>query len=125
MRINKDDLVMIRTGEDKFLPKSKTKRTARVVAVDREAGKAIVEGVNVVNKHIKRSKRNPQGGRLAKEMPVPMANVQVVCPKCNKPARVGTSIGADGTKYRVCRKCKAMIDKIGPAKKQRLTKAPA
>ena len=122
MRINKDDLVMIRTGEDKFLPKSKTKRTARVVAVDREAGKAIVEGVNVVNKHIKRSKRNPQGGRLAKEMPVPMANLQVVCPKCSRPARIGTIVADDGNKFRVCRKCNATIDRIGPAKKAKPAK---
>ena len=66
----------------------------KVLKVDRQVGKLIVEGVNRVYKHVRRSQRNPQGGRLSKEMPVQISNVLLVCPKCSKadadrrPARV-------------------------------------
>ena len=60
-----------------------------MLQVDRAAGKAIVEGVNRVYKHIRRSQKNPQGGRLTKEMPVQLSNVLFVCASCGKAARLG------------------------------------
>lgn len=116
MRINKNDIVQIRTGSFKYLPKSDTVRTGRVLSVDRDAQKVVVEGVNIVKKHVRRSKRSPQGGRLSREMPIPMANVQVVCPSCSRPTRVGVKFDESGAKFRVCKKCNANISKIAPAR---------
>ena len=56
-----------------------------MVAVDAETGKVMVEGVNRVFKHVRRSQKNPQGGRLEKEMPVNASNVMVVCPQISQP----------------------------------------
>ena len=64
MQIKVDDMVEIVTGDDRG-------QRGRVLTVDRTAGKMIVEGVNLVYKHVRRSQRNPQGGRLSKEMPDP------------------------------------------------------
>ena len=55
-------------------------------------GKIVVEGVNRVYKHMKRSQKNPQGGRLSKEMPIDVSNVMLVDPKTDKPTRVGVRV---------------------------------
>ncbi len=110
MRICKDDVVQVRAGVLRG-------ERARVVSVDREKEMVVVEGVNVVYKHVRRSRRNPQGGRLTKEMPIPQSRVQVVCPSCSQATRVGAKFEADGSKHRVCKKCGAKISMISPAKK--------
>ena len=66
-----------------------------------------LEGVNRVYRHIKRSQKNPQGGRLSKEMPIDASNVLFVCGACGKATRLGTRTAADGGKVRVCKKCGA------------------
>jgi len=109
MHIRAGDTVKIITGDDKGV-------TGKVLTIDREAGKLVVEGVNRVYKHVRRSQRNPQGGRLSKEMPVQISNVLLVCPSCNQPARTGSRVAADGTKERVCRKCGKGIGALGPAR---------
>lgn len=111
MRIAKNDLVLVLSGAN-------SGKRARVVAIDKSAGKVKVEGVNVVHKHVRPSRRNPQGGRLSMEMGIPMSNVQLVCPSCAQPTRIGVRYSDDGAKYRVCKKCKADISQISPAKKK-------
>lgn len=111
MRIAKNDMVLVLCGAN-------SGKRSRVVAVDKAAGKVKIEGVNVVHKHVRRSRRNPQGGRLSMEMGIPMSNVQVICPSCGKPTRIGVRFADDGAKYRVCKKCKADIGQISPAKKK-------
>ena len=69
------------------------------------AGKVIVDGVNVAKKHQRATKATMQGGIIDKDMPLPVANVAVLCPSCGKPTRVGYKIDGDGTKVRVCKKC--------------------
>jgi len=98
MHIRRDDTVVVIAGDDRG-------QRARVLSVEPRKGTAIVEGVNRVYKHLKRSRKNPQGGRLEIEAPVKTSNLQVVCPKCNKGVRVGARREADGKKHRVCRKC--------------------
>ena len=71
MHIKKDDIVEVITGDDKDA-------RAKVLRIDHSAGKLVVEGVNRVYKHVRRSQRNPQGGRLSKEMPVQISNVLLV-----------------------------------------------
>lgn len=116
MRINKDDQVIVLSGSSRNKGEDASKRY-RVLTVDKVAGKVTVEGVNVVRKAVRRSRRNPRGGMLSMEMPIAMSNVQVVCPKCNKPTRVGARFAEDGAKFRVCKKCGAEISQIAPAKK--------
>jgi large subunit ribosomal protein L24 len=116
MRVNKNDQVVVLSGSSRN--KGGSDKRHRVLSVDKEHGKITVEGVNVVQKAVRRSRRNPRGGMLSMEMPVAISNVQVVCPKCNRPTRVGSRIADDGAKYRVCKKCNADISQIAPAKKK-------
>lgn len=80
--------------------------------------KVLVEGVNMVYKHMKKSRQNPRGGRLRKEMPIPASNVMLLCPACNKPSRTGYKIDAQGVKHRYCKKCQASINEITRPKKK-------
>jgi large subunit ribosomal protein L24 len=94
---------------------------SRVIKVDRATGKALVEGVNRVYKHIRRSQKNPQGGRLSKEMPVQLSNLQFVCQSCSAATRLGARFLKDGSKERFCKKCGASAGLIAPAKKAHAT----
>jgi large subunit ribosomal protein L24 len=93
MHIRKDDTVEVLAGDDKGT-------RGRVLRVLREKEKVVVEGVNRVYRHLKPSKRNPQGGRLSKEMPVAASNVLLVCEGCGAATRVGVRYLPDGTKER-------------------------
>jgi large subunit ribosomal protein L24 len=97
-------MVVVIAGDDKGT-------RAKVLRVDPAKGRAIVEGVNRVYKHLKRSRKNPQGGRLEIEAPMAVSNLQVVCPKCNKGVRTGIS-AAEGKKRRVCRTCGADLGEL-------------
>jgi large subunit ribosomal protein L24 len=115
MHIRTNDIVEVIAGDDKNVK-------GKVLSIDREAGKVTVEGVNRVFKHVRRSQRNPQGGRLSKEMPVQLSNVLLVCPKCNKGVRTGVKVLENGTKQRVCRKCDASLGEISKPKKKAAAK---
>lgn len=109
MLIRKGDNVQVLAGADRGA-------TNRVIAVDRAAGKALVEGVARVYKHVRRSQKHPQGGRLSKEMPVDLSNLAYVCSSCNKPTRLGARFTDSGAKERFCKKCGAAAGEIAPAK---------
>ena len=109
MHIRVDDTVEVITGDDRGT-------RAKVVNVDRAAGKLTVEGVNRVYKHVRRSERNPQGGRLSMEMPIQLSNVLLVCEACSAATRTGARYLDDGSKERFCKKCGAGIGQISPAK---------
>ncbi len=108
MLIRTGDTVEVRTGNSRGT-------RARVLAVDPSRGKLVVEGVNRVYRHIKRSQKNPQGGRLSKEMPIDASNVLLVCSACGKATRLGCSSTAGG-KSRICRACGADLGQVGRAK---------
>lgn len=108
MRIRTNDLVEVITGDDKGM-------RAKVLRVDRKTGKILAEGVNQVRKHMRRTRKTPQGGILAREMPLWASKVMVVCGKCNQPTRLGARRLPDGSKERFCRKCGASLGLIGPA----------
>jgi len=109
MWIKTNDTVKVTVGRDRGA-------TGKVLRVNRKLGKLVVEGVNRVYKHVKRSQKNPQGGRLSKEMPLPASNVQLVCEKCGAAARIGARFLPDGSKERYCKKCGASNGQIAPAK---------
>ncbi len=106
MRIRVDDIVEVIAGEDRV--------RGKVLKVLRAEGKVVVEGVNRVYRHIRRSQKNVQGGRLSKEMPVSISNVMLVCTACGKPSRTGARFRPDGTKERYCKRCKTAIGVIAP-----------
>jgi len=103
MLIKAGDLVEVRTGNAKG-----TRAKVLSVRPDADGGaKLVVEGVNRVYRHLKRSQKNPQGGRLSKEMPIDASNVLLVCGACGKATRLGARVAADGGKVRFCRTCGA------------------
>ena len=107
MHIRVDDTVRVITGDDRSVE-------AKVLSIDHNAGKLIVEGVNRVYKHVRRSQRNPQGGRLSKEMPIPASNVMVICPQTNQPTRVGYRYLEDGSKERYAKVSGVSLGVVSP-----------
>ena len=105
MHIKKEDIVEVTTGDDAGT--TKARRTGRVLRVLPKEGKVVVEGINRVYRHMKPNRRNAQGGRLSKEMPIDISNVQLFCPNCRRGVRVGKRYAADGRKERFCKKCGA------------------
>ena len=101
-KIRKDDTVKILTGKDRG-------KTGKVLAVFPKSGRALVQGLNLIYKHARRTREDQQGGIIQKESPVHISNLMVVCQKCGKPTRVGFSTLSDGTKIRICRRCKELI----------------
>jgi large subunit ribosomal protein L24 len=109
MNIRKDDIVEVISGDDRG-------KRGRVLSVHPKEGKILVEGINRVYKHMRPSRRNQQGGRLSKEMPIDISNVQLICPQTNKPTRVGIRYLPDGSKERYSKKSGAGMGKIAPAR---------
>lgn len=81
MHVQKDDMVMVLSGNDKG-------NRGKVLKVDPRNQKVVVEGVNIARKHVRPSQRNPQGGVLEIEKPIHMSNVLPINPKTDKPTRV-------------------------------------
>jgi large subunit ribosomal protein L24 len=105
MLIRSGDLVEVRSGNARGT-------RAKVLSVlpakeSSDAVRLVVEGVNRVYRHVRRSQKNPQGGRLSKELPIDASNVLVVCSACGKPSRLGARVTAEGGKVRFCKKCGA------------------
>ena len=82
-----------------------TRNQGKVVAVSPKEGKVIVEGLNIVTKHMKPRQMGQQGGIVKAEAPLYASKVMPVCPKCGKGVRTRHVIKEDGTKVRVCAKC--------------------
>ena len=101
MNIKTGDTVVLLTGDEKYRGKS-----GKVLEVSHKEGKVIVEGLNVVKKHMKPRKAGDPSGIIETESAIYASKVQLVCPKCGKPTRVGVKIYEDGKKDRVCKKCK-------------------
>jgi large subunit ribosomal protein L24 len=103
--IRRNDSVQIIAGKDR----GKTGRVLRVLA---EKNRLVVEGINFVKRH---TRPNPgkgvKGGILEKEAPLHASNVQLVCPECSAPTRIGHKVLEDGRKVRICRKCEGVVDK--------------
>jgi large subunit ribosomal protein L24 len=103
--VHKGDTVVVLSGKDA----GKQGRVLRVLATK---GKAIVERVNFTKKHTRPNPgKNVKGGILERESPIHIAKLQVVCPSCNEPARLGSHRKEDGDAVRFCRNCKADLTK--------------
>ena len=107
--LKKEDTVKVITGRD-------AGKIGRVLGVDREKGRILVEHVAMIKRHTRPNpKTNTKGGIAERESAIHISNVMIVCPSCNKAVRMKHSIdhGAGGTvrRHRVCRKCGTALDK--------------
>ena len=98
VHVKKGDTGIILSGKDRG-------KKGKVLEVSPAEGKVIVEGRNMVTKHVKHRKMGQQGGIVKAEGPLYAGKVMLVCPKCGKPTRAAQKIFGDGTKSRVCRHC--------------------
>ena len=103
LHVKKGDEVVIING------KNRGKR-GKVMEVSPKEGKVIVEGVNVVTKHVKPRQMGEPGGLIKAESALYADKVQLICPKCGKPTRVGHDVDKNGKKVRVCKKCNAQFE---------------
>ncbi len=103
-KIQKDDTVEVISGKDRG-------KRGKVLKVQPKDNRVIIEGVNILHRHMKPTQDMPQGGIVENEGPIHISNVQLVCPRCDEKVRVGIDRLDDGTKVRVCKKCSEDVDK--------------
>ena len=101
-KVKKGDTVSVLKGRDRG-------KKGRVVAIFVDRNAALVEGINVVKKHKRRTRQDQQGGIANIESPINLANVVLFCKHCNDAARVGFTIMQDGSKNRICKTCKEAV----------------
>lgn len=103
--IRKNDNVIVIAGRDRG-------KRGRVLRVLPSKGRVIVEGVNFIKRHTRPNpQRNIKGGIVEREAALSASNVQIVCPDCGAPTRIGSRRLDDGRRVRFCRKCKGDVDK--------------
>lgn len=101
----KEDNVLVIAGKDKG-------KTGRVLRVLPRTGRALVEGVAFVKRHTKPNPgKNIKGGIVERESTIHLSNLKVICAECNEPTRVAHTRLDDGSKQRICKKCKGILDK--------------
>jgi large subunit ribosomal protein L24 len=109
IELKKEDTVKVISGRDKG-------KSGRVLRVDRETGRILVEHVAMVKRHTRPNpSRQIKGGIAERESPIAVSNVMIVCPGCNKATRIGHHVeqlsGGRTRRTRVCRKCGTTLDK--------------
>jgi large subunit ribosomal protein L24 len=114
-KIRKGDLVEVTVGKDAARSENHRAR-GRVLAVDHKRGKVTVEGINQVYKHVRPSRRHPQGGRLHIEKPIDISNVRPVDPKTDRGVRVGFQVNEDGSKERVSKATGSSMGQVRTAR---------
>ncbi len=102
--VRRGDTVAVISGRERG-------KRGKVLRVMPEAGRVIVEKVNMMKKHQRPTQKLRQGGIIEREAALAIANVLLVCARCDQPSRAGIKILGDGRKVRVCRRCGETIDK--------------
>ena len=97
LHVKKGDEVVVINGKDRGT-------RGKVMEVSPSEGKVIVEGVNIVTKHVKPRRMGEPGGIVKAESALYADKVQLICPKCGRPTRTGSKINAKGQKVRTCKK---------------------
>jgi large subunit ribosomal protein L24 len=105
MRIRTNDVVQIISGDERG-------KQGKVLRTIQESNRIVVEGVNRVFRHMRKSAQNPKGQRIQKEAPIDVSNVALYCSTCKRGVRVGHKVTDDGQKVRVCRKCNGEFEKV-------------
>ncbi len=101
-KLKKNDNVLVIAGKDKG-------KKGKILKLFSKKEKAIVEGVNMVKKHMRPTRDNPKGGIVSIPAPINISNLMLVCQKCGKSTRIGVKILTDGSKQRICKKCQEII----------------
>ncbi len=102
LRIRKNDIVMVTSGKDKG-------KTGKVLSVSKDTSRILVEGINRMKKHMRRTQENQKGGVVEIERPLSFSNVMFYCKNCNRPVKIGFSNSKDNTKVRFCKRCKQTL----------------
>lgn len=102
VHVKTGDTVLVLSGRDNG-------KTGKVLAVSPKEGKVIVEGLNIVTKHVKPRRQGEAGGIVKAEAAMYASKVQLVCPKCHKGTRIAHKIDGEGNKVRICKHCGAEI----------------
>ena len=98
MHVKTGDTVVVLSGKEKG-------KKGKILAASPKEGKVIIEGINVVSKHVKPRKAGQEGGIVKTEGAMYACKVQLVCPKCGKSTRVAHKFTEEGKKERICKKC--------------------
>lgn len=101
MKINKKDKVVVIYGKDNG-------RKGVVEKVYPKTNTALIPGINIFKKHIKKNEKMPQGGKVDLPRPIAISKIMLICPKCGKQTRVGIKI-ENKKKFRICKKCQSKI----------------
>lgn len=106
-KVKKGDTVLVQVGKDRG-------RTGKVLAMLPREGRVLVEGLNLVKKHIRPRKTGEKGQRVEVPSPMPVSRVMLLCPSCGKATRVGihrmpSPDGVKTKRERICKKCSAVI----------------
>lgn len=102
MKIKVNDQVKISTGKD-------SGKSGKIIQVFPQEGKVVVEGLNIMKKHLRTRKKGEKGQVVELAAPLRISNVALICSKCGKTTRVGYKLEA-GSKKRICRRCKEVIE---------------
>ncbi len=112
MHVRRGDNVQVIQGDD-------VGKRGRVLRTLPEEDRIVVESINMVYRHMRRSQQHPQGGRVRKEAPIHVSSVQIFCESCNRPVRVRADRDDDNRKFRVCAVCAKPIAESGAAKSKK------
>lgn len=104
MHVKKGDMVELISGKDRG-------KKGKILTAFPKTNQVIVEGINMLTRHVKPSSEMQQGGIISQEGPVHVSNVLIYCPKCKRGRRAGKKILKDGTRVRVCKTCGETLDK--------------
>jgi len=104
IHVKKGDVVQVISGKD-------TGKKGKILSVDTDKSRVVVEGANMVKRHTKPKKAKAQSGIIEKEGGIASSNVMLYCNRCKVPVRSGKEIKSDGSKIRVCKKCGDAFDK--------------
>lgn len=102
MKIHKGDTIKMLSGKDRG-------KTGKVLRVNPQENRILVEGVNMKKKHVRSKRQDKKGEIILTPRPFDASVAMLVCPNCKKPARTGHKMKSPGTKARVCKKCGAEI----------------
>lgn len=101
--LKKNDKVKVLAGKDKG-------KIGKILKIVQKKDRAIVENLNMIKRHMRKTQQNRQGGIVEKEAPIHWSNLILICTKCVKPTRIKMHFLEDGKKVRVCKKCNEIID---------------
>jgi len=100
--IKRNDSVKVIAGKDKG-------KTGKVLKVYPDNSRVIVQGINFIKKHARRTRQDDKGGIIQREASIHISNLTVLCKGCNQTSRIGVDVLKDGSKVRYCRKCKEVL----------------